>query len=197
MASKHLNYCTSELEAEQVQALDLPTAEDQASSNNQQSDFDLVDQPDQDFYCPISLELITQPHQTTCCGNHISQQAVERLIREGKPCPMCKKDKFATNEDLYFMRKVRQLKVRCPYKKSGCEWTGELGDRNQHTTSCPKHPWKCPYCEFESFSEAAVNHTRRCHYHPVPCPNHCEVGTVPRCHAEKHLLDCPLQTSGL
>ncbi len=32
-----------------------------------------------------------------------------------------------------------------------------------------------------------------CNYYPIPCPNHCDIGTVPRCHTKKHLLDCPLQ----
>ncbi len=158
-----------------------------------QLDYDFVDQPDQDYFCPVSLELLTQPHQTTCCGNHISQQAANRLIREGKPCPLCKKDNFTTLEDLYFTRKIRQLKVRCPYKNE-CEWTGELGDLNQHTTSCPNRPWKCPYCLFQStYNIGITDHAPHCDYQPVPCPNHCQVGTVPLCHTEKHLLTCPLQ----
>ncbi len=82
-------------------------------------DYDLVEQPDQDYFCPVSLELLVEPHQTTCCGHHISQQAANRLARERKPCPMCKQDNMATQEDKYFRRKVRQLNVRCPHKKSG------------------------------------------------------------------------------
>ncbi|XP_064404940.1 TNF receptor-associated factor 5-like [Halichondria panicea] len=157
-------------------------------------DYDFVEQPDQDYFCPVSLELLVEPHQTSCCGHHISQQAANRLGRERKPCPMCKKDKFGTHEDLYFKRKVRQLKVRCPYKKSGCEWTGELGDLNHHITACPKRPWKCQYCDFKSIYEMGpTDHTPNCANYPLPCPNQCEIGTVPRCQADSHLLECPLQ----
>ncbi len=157
-------------------------------------DYDFVEQPDQDYFCPVSLELLVEPHQTSCCGHHISQQAANRLIRERKPCPMCKKDKFSTHEDLYFKRKVRQLKVRCPHKKSGCEWTGELGNLNHHTTSCPKRPWKCQYCDHESIYEIGpTDHTPNCANYPLPCPNQCEIGTVPRCQVDSHLLECPLQ----
>ncbi len=169
-----------------------PSVTSQPEQHTSQPDYDFVDQPDQDYFCPVSLELLTQPHQTTCCGNHISQQAADRLIREGKSCPLCKKDNFVTHKDLYFTRKkVRQLKVYCSYKKNGCEWTGELGDLNQHTTSCPKHPWKFPHCPFQNIG--TTDHTPQCDYQLVPCPNHCQVGTVPRCQVEKHLLTCPLQ----
>ena len=157
-------------------------------------DYDLVEQPDQDYFCPVSLELLVEPLQTTCCGHHISQQAANRLTKELKPCPMCKQDNMATQEDKYFRRKVRQLNVRCPHKKSGCEWTGELGDLNHHTISCPKRPWKCQYCDFESTHDIGTNdHTPCCDNYPLPCPNQCEIGTVPRCQVDSHLLECPLQ----
>ncbi len=107
---------------------------------------------------------------------------------------MCKQDNMATQEDKYFRRKVRQLNVRCPHKKSGCEWTGELGNLNHHTISCPKRPWKCQYCDFESTHDIGTNdHTPCCDNYPLPCPNQCEIGTVFRCQADSHLLECPLQ----
>ncbi len=156
-------------------------------------DYDFVQQPDSEYFCPVSSELLVEPHQTSCCGQHISQQAANRLIREQKPCPMCKDDEFNTQVDKYFTRKVRQLKVRCPHKKSGCEWTGELGDLNHHTTSCPKRPWKCKYCEFEETYEIGNEHIPVCANYPFACPNQCGVGTFRRRDAEKHLLECPLQ----
>ncbi len=192
MASRSTNSCkVEEPETEEIEASSL-TVQDPSS---QQPDYDFVEQPDQDYFCPVSLELLTQPHQTDCCGHHVSQQAVNRITRDKKPCPMCKEDDFATHVDKFFKRKVRQLKVYCPYKKSWCKWTGELGDLDQHTTTCPKRPWKCPYCELQStYDIGPTDHTPQCDYQPMPCPNHCEVvGTIPRCHAEKHLLICPLQ----
>ena len=166
------------------------------ASNNQgtQQDYDFVEQLDQDFYCPVSLEILLEPHQTLCCGQHISQEAVNRLTREGKPCPLCKSENLATQVDKYFKRKVKQLKVRCPHKKSGCDWMGELGDMNLHSNSCPKRPWKCQHCNFVTTYKVGMNdHTPNCTKYPTHCPNRCEIGTVPHCDVEKHLLVCPLQ----
>ena len=167
------------------------------ASNNQgtQQDYDFVEQPDQDFYCPVSLEILLEPHQTFCCGQHISQEAANRLTREGKPCPMCKSKDLVTQVDKYFKRNtINKLKVHCPHKKSGCDWMGELGDLNLHSNSCPKRPWKCQHCNFATTYKVGTNdHTPNCTKYPEPCPNHCEIGTVPRCDIKKHLLVCPLQ----
>ena len=165
------------------------------SREDASQDYDFVEQPDQDFYCPVSLEILLEPHQTECCGQHISQKAADRLIKEGKPCPMCKDENFTTHQDKYFKRNmINKLKVHCPHKKSGCVWVGELGDLNQHSASCPNRPWKCQHCNFETTYEVGTkDHTPNCTKYPEPCPNRCEIGTVPRCDVEKHLLVCPLQ----
>ena len=108
---------------------------------------------------------------------------------------MCKSENLASNEDKYFKRTtINKLKVRCSHKKSGCDWVGELGDLNLHSNSCPKRPWKCQHCDLETTYEIGTNdHAPNCTKYPTPCPNRCEIGTVPRCDIEKHLLVCPLQ----
>ena len=168
---------------------------DHTSREVASQDYDFVEQPDQDFYCPVSLEILLEPQQTDCCGQHISQKAADRLIKEGKPCPMCKDENFTTHQDKYFKRNtVNKLKVHCPHKKGGCDWVGELGDLNKHSTSCPSRPWKCQHCNFETTYEVGTkDHPTKCTKYPESCPNRCEIGTVPRCDVEKHLLVCPLQ----
>ena len=52
-------------------------------------DFIFVEQPSQDFFCPVSLELLLEPQQTSCCGHHLSLEAATRLQSEGKACPLC------------------------------------------------------------------------------------------------------------
>ena len=158
-------------------------------------EYDFVEEPSQDMFCPVTFEVLRDPHQTTCCGHHISATAGARLQREGKPCPMCKEPNFTTQTDKYFKRVVNGLKVRCPHKGSGCEWMGDLGSLDQHANSCPKRPWQCQYCDFTTTYDVGGNeHLPQCPKFPEPCPNRCEAGTVERCDLERHLAtECPLQ----
>ena len=147
------------------------------------------------MFCPVTFGVLRDPHQTTCCGNHISVTASARLQREGKPCPMCKEPNFTTHADKYFKRVVNGLKVRCLHKGSGCEWMGDLGSLDQHANVFPKRPWRCQYCDFTTTYDVGANdHLPLCLKFPEPCPNKCEAGTVERCDLERHLAtECPLQ----
>ena len=158
-------------------------------------EYDFVEEPSRDCYCPVTFELLRDPHQTTCCGHHISATAGAKLQQEGKPCPMCKEPSFTTHADKYFKRVVNGLKVRCPHKGSGCEWEDDLGSLDQHTMGCPKRPWQCQYCDTTATYDVGANeHLPQCLKFPKPCPNRCEVGTVERCNLEKHLAsECSLQ----
>lgn len=166
---------------------------DQVTASTSHQDYDFVNQPDQDYFCPVTLELLSEPQQTSCCGQHLSLNAANRLTKGHMPCPLCKKQFFTTNEDKWFQRKVKELKVRCPYKTNGCFWIGEFGDLKTHSVSCTKRSWTCPFCSLVTKYDAKSAHSGVCHKTPVQCPNHCEIGTVPRCDTQKHLLACPLQ----
>ena len=166
---------------------------DEGDEATNQEEFDFVEQLSEDFFCPVTFELLLNPHQTTCCGHHLSEKAVKRLQREGKPCPMCKELKLVTMPDKFFKRKASAVLIRCPYKESECEWVGEVGGAKQHIRACPKRPWKCQHCDFTSTFDIGIQHVVQCTKHPVPCPNECEIGTVPRCDVEKHCTECPLE----
>ena len=156
-------------------------------------DFDFVEPPSEDFFCPVTFELLLNPHQTTCCGNHLSEKAVSRLERDGKPCPMCKEPQLTTVRDKFHGRKASAVQVRCPNAPSGCDWTGEVGRAKQHTDSCLKRPWTCQYCDFVSTCDAEVDHLVNCTRYPTCCPNQCEAGALPRWDVEEHLTKCPLE----
>ena len=172
-----------------------------------QEEFDFVEPPSEDFFCPVTFEFLLNPHQTRCCGHHLSERAVNRLERDGKPCPMCKEPKLDTIPDKFIRRKTSAVLIRCPHKASGCEWVGEVGVSKQHIEACPKRAWKCQHCDFESTFEVGIQHEDECTKYPVPCPNKCEVRLVsqaspssesqicmiPRCDIEKHRAECPLE----
>ena len=115
-------------------------------------DYDFVEKPSEDFFCPVTLEVLRDPFLTVCCGNHLSQEAAYQLQQDQKPCPLCKQPLQAV-PDKYFQRKVWELKVRCPKKGAGCEWAGNFGDLDQH------------------LSNGSVG--GECRYVVVACPNLC------------------------
>ena len=159
-----------------------------------EKEYDFVEELSQDYICPVTLELLRDPQQTTCCGHHLSLEAATRLQQGGKPCPMCNEPNLTTMPDKFYKRKVNELKVRCPNKGSGCEWVGDLGSVDQHANSCPKRPWQCDFCDFKGTYEVVTkDHFPVCVKYPEPCPNQCEMVSVPRCDLEKHLTHCPLQ----
>ena len=95
--------------------------------------YDFVQKPSEDYFCPVTLEILKDPRQTnSCCGHHLSRGVAERLEKAGKPCPLCKKSPLKTAEDLFFKRKVLELEVRCSNKAQGCKWVGELQKLDNH-----------------------------------------------------------------
>ena len=155
---------------------------------------ELTERPSQDFFCPVSLELLLEPQLTSCCGHHLSLEVVTRLQREGKACPMCNGEQWSAMLDKYHRRKVHEVRVRCWYKGNGCEWVGELNGLEQHAASCENRLWKCEYCGLRyEFLEGEKKHWPTCAKFPEPCPNSCEVGNVERCNMEQHRSVCPLE----
>ena len=186
--------CCAEYHAEDEPSDTQETPASAKISLSREREYDFVETPSQDHLCPITLELLRDPHQTTCCGQHLSLEAATRLKHDRKPCPMCNERNLTTVPDKFYKRKINALKVRCPYKGSGCGWVGEVGSVDQHSTSCPRRPWKCDFCTFQGTYEVGTNnHLPICVKYPEPCPNQCEIGTIPRCKVDQHLTKCPLQ----
>ena len=164
-----------------------------SGNQDQLTDYDFVEEPAKEFFCAVTLELLVEPQQTDCCGHHISAEVARRLLGEGKACPMCQQPRLTARPDKFHGRRIRQLIVRCPNKKSGCGWEGELGDVEAHVGRCPKQPWRCPHCAFIGLREGGEEHLRVCEQFPVACPNRCETGHVQRACVQQHLLECPLE----
>ena len=106
-----------------------------------EQEYDFIEDLSQDFFCPVTFELLRDPQLTTCCGHLLSRRVVTKLQQEGKPCPMCKDPSFPSVPNKHFKRKVEELKVRCSHERNGCTWEGQLGNLDHHSKSCPKRPW--------------------------------------------------------
>ena len=167
-------------------------------SNATDTEYDFVEKPSQEHFCPVTFEILKDPRQTnSCCGNHLSRAVAERLEKEGKPCPMCKKTPLKTAEDLFFKRKVLALKVNCRNKVPGCKWVGELGELDNHlkigsiegrclfvSVECPlkcdKHIQRCNLEEHKS---------SKCVKRPFTC-KYCEYEATYELVANEHWLQC-------
>ena len=96
-----------------------------------------VEQPSKDLFCPVTFGLLLQPHLTSCCGNHISQEAASRIQREGGACPLCNTHPLSTVLNKHFQRQVKSVHVFCRHDNKGCGWQGELANFDIHIQSCP------------------------------------------------------------
>ena len=126
------------------------------AAKDQEREYDFVEQPPEEFFCPVSFAVLLEPYQTQCCANHLSQEVYQRL--QGQPCPVCRKENLTAVKDNFHKRKALSLKVRCPHKAEGCEWQGELRSLEQHVAqSCGL---KVIQCDF-SYAGCGVQLQRR------------------------------------
>ena len=96
-----------------------------------------MEEPSKDFYCPVTYYLMLKPHRTSCCQQNLSIEAVNRLQRENKKCPLCREPKWSTELNEKFEHEVQRLRVFCPHVDNGCEWEGQLEAFDKHVQSCP------------------------------------------------------------
>ena len=154
------------------EVLEDPAEEEELAT---QEDYDFIEKPSEDFYCPVTFDLLQEPFLTACCGFHLSQEAVTRL--QGQPCPVCKERNLNTMPDKYFKRRINEFEVRCPNKSLGCEWVGELGSLDRHLSQnsvegeCPFVTVACPYSCGDSFQRCQLDGhmAKDCRNRPFAC----------------------------
>ena len=173
------------------------------AAKDQEREYDFVEQPPEEFFCPVTFAVLLEPYLTQCCGNHLSQEAYQRL--QGQPCPVCKEENLTAMRDKFHKRRVLSLKVRCPHKAEGCEWEGELGSLEQHLNTnssageCGYVDVDCPYACGERVQRRSLEEhkSQRCPLRPFTCQycNHKATHQkVTKEHwpvCEKHPLPCP------
>ena len=146
-------------------------------------DYDFVSPPPKSLECPVCLMTFRDPHVISCCGNEFCQLCIERVQRDGKPCPLCNKQDFSTMLHKKLAREVKALIIHCPHKEQGCQWEGELGQLPNHLN--PK-----------------VGTVNGCGYMIVACSYKCGVYLQRRNIREHEMEICPkhpikMQVAGL
>ena len=126
-------------------------------------DYDFVTAPPKSLECPVCLLTFRDPHVISCCGNEFCQLCIERVQRDGKPCPLCNEPNFTTFLHKKLVREVNGLVVRCPQKELGCEWEGELGQVEQHLNpgAGPSSSSGCGYVMVECRFQCGAHLQRR------------------------------------
>ena len=194
-----------------------------AMSDFDPDEFDFVENISEELHSSICLSVLCNLTLTSCCGNHFCQGCIERIQSNGKPCPLCHSQDYATMLDKPVMRRVKQLKVQFPNKDQGCMWIGELGETWEridctcdfvevtcsflHGTTLPRchlsvHeanlccncPYTCPYCNLHNvYAVIAEELWPQCASYRVECLNGCGVCPVKRKDLPTHLGECPLE----
>ena len=138
--------------------------------------------------CPVCFEIVLEPVQTSC-GHLFCKKCIQGVAT----CPVCRK-RFTSMPDHFNNRRVKSLRVTCPYTANGCKWGGDLGVVGDHEAArCKFQPKPCPYCDFITVQKVELQkHLVMCDSHTFRCPNGC--GATPtRKFLYQHLDKCPEQ----
>lgn len=176
---------------------------DKQGSKSGGYDYPFLGTPEEDLMCSVCLLVQREPVLTSCCGNHFCLTCIESVKAQQMPCPLCNAQTFSTMLDKNFVRKTRELDVRCPQK--GCDWEGTLGSLeihldldkgsckflvtpcsnmcgknvpitqlDEHYKVCPRRPYVCKFCGYEGiFEDMSSKHWAVCDNYPLPCSNRC------------------------
>ncbi|XP_011408283.1 PREDICTED: TNF receptor-associated factor 3-like [Amphimedon queenslandica] len=147
--------------------------------------------------CPVCLNILTDPHQVTCCGHNFCGSCIERVKASNGSCPMCKEKEYQSFIDKKCSQKregeCQYEEVKCRYEK--CQERKQRRYLEDHEDrECPYRPFQCQYCREEgTFLSITKDHYEECRQYPVTCPNECSSNTMPRGSLTAHINECPLE----
>ena len=160
--------------------------------------------------CPVCLNILTDPHLVSCCGNNFCGFCIERVRASNGSCPMCKEKEYQSFVDKKCSRIINGLEVYCSNKEKGCQWKGELKNVSTHLYK-EKREGECQYekvkCRYEKCQERKQrkylkdHEDDECPQRPFQCQYCGEEGTflsITKDHykeCEEHPVTCPNKCS--
>ena len=148
--------------------------------------------------CPVCLNILTDPHLVTCCGNNFCGSCIERVKAGDGACPMCKEKNYQSFVDKKCLRIINGLQVYCLNQKKGCHWKGELKHLSTHTNrgkregECLYEEVKCRYEECGSKGQRqhiGYHEQQRCPQRPFKC-TYCSTKGTHCFITEEHVKNC-------
>ena len=140
---------------------------------------EFVEPPPKQFQCecPICLQILREPYIVDCCGYSFCAACIERVGKDGKPCPHCNQPGYATLVNKGLKRALSEFRVNCSH---GCGWVGELRKLDEHLNSEPQPERRLEGCQFtviECFhckegicrGKIAGHQLERCPQRPYTC----------------------------
>ena len=128
--------------------------------------------------CPVCLNIMTDPHQVTCCGHNFCGSCIERVKSSNGSCPMCKEKEYQSFIDKKCSRIINGLEVYCSNKEKGCQWKGELKDMSTHLNEkrregeCRYEEIKCQYLRCREKKQRRYlkyHENNKCPHRPIQC----------------------------
>lgn len=126
--------------------------------------------------CPVCFNVLCEPKLAACCGHSVCAACIDQIERGEKSCPTCMcSQQMKLVDDKHLERELNGLTVYCPHKEKGYEWTGELGEVNNHHNKQPTTDNLLTGCQFQKIHcEACQSHQCQCqlmeHHVSSSCP---------------------------
>ncbi len=159
------------------------------------NDWDFVDPPQKEFYCPLCEQILNEPKLTECCGKHFCTNCID--LQKPCPNPECNQEHFFAILDKPTWNKIKELDVLCPLKGRGCHWKGEMSMRVKHLdqnneTGCEYIDVACTNgCGEEMERYELPEHLKQfCGRRPYTC-EHCGIENVFEFITKHHIPECP------
>ena len=164
-------------------------------------DASFIQAVDEDNTCPICTLAVRDPVQTDC-GHPFCNSCLRQTLRGTTlTCPVCRSHLSASQiyPNRLQKRQVLSLKIKCDRYQKGCEWTGELREREDHAAVCLYFRVPCERnCGKLVMRKDVVEHNeRRCCKRTVEC-EHCNHSVQIR-YLKNHSRKCwgmPMTCSG-
>jgi len=146
--------------------------------------------------CPKCDGLLREAVQTIACGHRYCKTCVDTMLSQGDG--KCVIDDLAIRREQVFLdrfveREIQSLTLHCVNQEQGCEWKGELRNREVHDAVCEYVKVPCVHSdcgELVTRAKLAEHLEQACQYRMVTC-QYCQAPIVFAVMKKHQETQCP------